>query len=181
MADDEGTPDPDDTADDDSGDGDQSEEQQAEYKPPSKEEWEKARNAAKKAREERDKARSELASSRREKQTEEETAAERAAEQQKWQRTAVTNAAVAELQGAGYTKAQARRLSKLIDLSNVDIDDEGDIDLEEEIEQLAKDFPPDKGVARGGGRVTTGRGREDSQPKDDVDARFAKRLLRQSG
>jgi hypothetical protein len=174
MADD--TTPPDDTPDPEPDDQ-PDDEPEVEYKPPSKEEWEKARGAAKKARDERDKIRAELAASRREKQTEEEKAADRAAEQEKWQRTAVTNAAVGELQAAGYTKAQARRLSKLIDLSNVDIDDDGEVDLEEEIEQLAKDFPPDKSVARGGSRVTTGRGREDSQPKDDVDTRFAKRLL----
>ena len=177
MADDDATDDAtDDTADE------QDEQQQEEFKPPTKEEWEKARNAAKKAREERDRARSELAASRREKQSDEEKAAERAAEQEKWQRTAVTNAAVAELQGAGYTKAQARRLAKLIDLSSVSIDDEGEIDLEEEIEQLAKDFPPDGTVRRGNNsaRVTTGRGRE-APPEADADAKFAARLLRQGG
>ena len=68
-------------------------------------------------------------------------------------------------------------MAKLIDLSNVDVDEDGDVDLDDEIEELTKDFPPDKNVAKGGQRVPTGRGRSDSQPKDDFDTRFAKRLL----
>lgn len=177
MAEPDETPDPDNEPDD-QPDDDKPDDQETEYKPPTKEEWEKARNTIKKAREERDRARSDLAASRREKQTDEEKAAEREAESGKWKSTAVMNAAVAELQSAGYTKAQARRLAKIVDLSKVEFDDEGEIDLDDEIEALAKDFPPDRSVAKGGRPgVTTGRGRSDSQPVEDVDTRFAKRLL----
>jgi hypothetical protein len=177
MADDEATDSNDDTTDDQPDDH-----QEEEFKPPSKEEWEKVRQRLKRANEEAAKNRTELAKQLRKEQSDEDAAKEREAAASKWQRTAVTNAAVAELQGAGYTKAQAKRLARVIDLSNVQIDDDGEIDLEDEIEQLAKDFPPDKGVARGAGaRVTTGRGRSDSEPADDVDSKFAKNLLRQGG
>lgn len=167
----------DDTDSDDQAEETSDDQAQEEYKPPSKEEWEKVRGAAKKAREERDRVRSELAASRRDKQSDEEKAAEREANEQKWKSKAVTNAAVSALQNAGYGKAQARELAKIVDLSQVELDDDGEIDLEDDIARLAKTFPPEK-LGRGPRTtVTTGRGREDSAPKDDVDARFAKKLL----
>ena len=62
----------------------------------------------------------------------------------KYKRSAVAAAARAELKDAGFTgtKEQAAKLSKLLDLDDLDVDEDGDIDgLEDAVADLKEQFP----------------------------------------
>jgi hypothetical protein len=51
------------------------------------------------------------------------------------------SAGVAALMGAGLSRDQAKRAVRLIDMRSVDLDDDGDVDIEDEIEDLREQFP----------------------------------------
>jgi hypothetical protein len=62
----------------------------------------------------------------------------------KYKRSAVAAAARAELKDAGFTgtKEQAAKLSKLLDLDDLDVSDDGEIDgLEDAVSDLKEQFP----------------------------------------
>jgi hypothetical protein len=149
------------------------------WEPPDKNAWAKQQALLKRLKAERDDSREKFAAYRREKDGEGEEAKQREEQAAKYVKIAKGNAAISALQALGYGKAQARTLAKTIDLSGMELDDDGDIDLGDLADDLTKAFPPER-VSRGSGaKVTTGRGRGDSVVGDDVDTRFAKRLLGQ--
>jgi hypothetical protein len=62
----------------------------------------------------------------------------------KYKRSAVAAAARAELKDAGFTgtKEQAAKLSKLLDLDDLDVDDDGEVEgLEDAVADLKEQFP----------------------------------------
>lgn len=95
------------------------------------------------------KANREAAKLRNEKKTaaEGKTGEEKPAEtkgEDKYKRSAVAAAARAELKDAGFTgsKEQAAKLSKLLDLDDLDVDDDGEVDgLEDAVADLKEQFP----------------------------------------
>jgi len=75
--------------------------------------------------------------------TGEEKQAEKPADD-RYKRSAVAAAARAELKDAGFsgTKEQAAKLSRLLDLDELDVDDDGEIDgLEDAVADLKEQFP----------------------------------------
>lgn len=156
-----------------------------EWKPPSKDEWEKLQRTARARKGEATKARAELAKARKAagegsingdaaKQAEERAAA---AEVRVVRSEALTAIVGSDFNGS---RDQAKAMLRLLDLDGVEADAFGDYDFEEKIDELKDLFPERFGKAKGpAGRASTGRGRADDTPTDDVDTRFAKRLLRQ--
>jgi hypothetical protein len=146
-----------------------------EWKPPTKEEWQKSERALKRAKDESAKRRIELAKLKKEAQSAAssgdmgEAAALREQISEVRQELA-DNKAIAAILKAGYNGDQPEKMIKLIDFDDI----EGSLDdLKDEFpEKFGRQKPP-------AGRASTGRGRADDAPTDDVDTRFAKRLLRQ--
>jgi hypothetical protein len=146
-----------------------------EWKPPSKEEWQKAERALKRAKDESAKRRIELSKLKREAQAASnsgdmgEAAALREQISEVRQELA-DNKAIAAILRAGYNGDQPEKMIKLIDFDDID----------GSLEDLKDEFPEKFGKTKSPtGRASTGRGRADDTPTDDVDTRFAKRLLRQ--
>jgi hypothetical protein len=159
--------------------------EQAEWTPPSEADYKKLQGIADKRRAERDRYRRDLAALRKAVKAtdgEESKGAADTAESDKWRGVAVKKAATAALKEAGFTgdvKA-AKRLIGTIDLSQVEPDDDGDIDIDEQIDDLKDAFPALFGVKqRPGGRgVSTGHGRDTDAPAKDVTAEHSLKLLK---
>jgi hypothetical protein len=89
------------------------------------------------------KANREAAKLRNEKKAEAEKPKEEA-QPDKYKRSAVSAAARAELKEAGFsgTREQAAKLSRLLDLEDLDVDDDGEVDgLEDAVADLKDQFP----------------------------------------
>lgn len=162
---------------------DEGAEEQGEWSPPGKDDWEKLTRAAKARRKERDDARRELAALKaKESESEQENA--KPDEAAKWRETAARASAATSLQAAGFsgTAKQARRLTRLLDLANIEPDDTGDFDFEDEIEDLRQEFPMlfqrDKPVTSSRKPTTADRGGSAGAPGRD---RTTERLLRAAG
>lgn len=121
---------------------DEGSEEQGEWSPPGKDDWEKLTRAAKARKKERDDARRELAALKN-KENEGEESKQEADEASKWRETAARASAATALQAAGFsgTAKQARKLTRLLDLSGAQPDDTGDFDFEDEIDDLKEEFP----------------------------------------
>lgn len=99
------------------------------------------------------------------------------------------NARVARLAGVtalvaeGLTKAQAKVAVRLLDLSEVEVDDDGDADFEDAIAELKEAFPgmfakqEQAGTRRAGGRVSTA----DKGGSKTKEPSTSDRLLRAAG
>ena len=161
----EGT-EPDETTDDSSTD---------DWKPPSKEEWEKTQKAMRRAKAESIRHRTELTKLKKDAKTAADSgdmgeAAALREQIKEVQQELADNKAVAAILRAGYNGDQPEKMIKLIDLD----------DIEGSLDDLKDEFPEKFGrQQKPAGRASTGRGRADDTPTDDVDTRFAKRLLRQ--
>jgi hypothetical protein len=173
------------TDEDDAPAGD---EDTSEWKPPTKGEWERAQRRLKKyaAASRRGKSPDEqLASQLRGKPETDDAAeddggrAELAAADQRTKRAA----GIAALMGAGLTKDQAKRAVGLIDLRNVELDDDGDADLEDEIDDLKEQFPDlFQTTVRYRKPPTPGRRTPDSRaPRESATQRADRKLLAQAG
>ena len=93
----------------------------------------------------------------------------------------VRQAALTELTGAGLTREQAKRAVNLLDLDGVSVDDDGDVDLDDQIEGLKEDFP-ELFTAKGRPPVVRRAG-QDGKARDgkSVDQRFADKLMKSAG
>lgn len=98
-------------------------------------ERDKLRGALKKIKDERTKLRADLAKARESKESEEDDAEARG--EMRVKRLAGITALTAE----GLSKAQAKVAVRLLDLSDVEVDDEGDADFEDAVEELKELFP----------------------------------------
>lgn len=95
----------------------------------------------------------------------------------------VRQAALTELTGAGLSREQAKKAVNLLDLSDVTVDEDGDVDLGDQIDGLKEDFPE---LFAGKGRSSTPPVRRAGQDgrRDNgknVDQKFADRLMRSAG
>jgi hypothetical protein len=159
---------------------------QAEWTPPSEADYKKLQGIADKRRAERDRYRRDLAALRKAvKATDGEEASGTGADtaqSDKWRGVAVKKAATAALKEAGFNgDAKAlKRLISTIDLSQVEPDDDGDIDIDEQIDDLKGELPALFGARQrpGAPRVSTGHGRDTDAPAKDVTAEHSLRLLR---
>jgi hypothetical protein len=171
---------------DEGTDQETTDEQAEEWKPPSKEDWEKIQAATAKARKDRDKYRTDLNSLRKAVKSADgeegtKTAAD-TAESDKWRGVAVKKAATVALKEAGFNgDAKAlKRLIATIDLSQVEPDSDGDIDIDEQIDDLKDELPALFGAKPrpGAPRVTTSHGRDTDQAERDVTKDHSARLLK---
>jgi hypothetical protein len=188
MAEPDDTPDDDvdpDIPDDAPPDDDDGDKPDDDWKPPSKEEWEKLQRTARARKGEATKARAELAKLRKG-AADGSLNGDAAKEAEERVKTAevrvVRSEALAAIVGSDFngSRDQAKAMLRLLDLDGVEADTFGDYDFEDKIEDLKELFPERFGKAKQpAGRASTGRGRADDTPTDDVDTRFAKRLLRQ--
>lgn len=137
-ADDEDDADDDSEDDEEGGDGKKDE---GEWKPPTKEEWERTQRALKRANGQARKHRQAR------KQEGGDDAAQKAVEaaEKKFKPVAVRSAAKASLLEAGLNDASDARISrllKMIDMDEVDVDEDGDVNgLDDQIDAIKDDFP----------------------------------------
>jgi len=114
-----------------------------EYKPPTRKEWEATQAALKKANTEAKRFRTQLKNARKstagESSEDQQAAEDRVAAQ--WKPRLVKSAARAALAEAGAKKHAIARLARSIDLDSVEVDDDGEVDLEDQIEELKEDLP----------------------------------------
>jgi hypothetical protein len=98
-------------------------------------------------------------------------------------------AGIAALTDAGLSRAQAKTAVRLLDLSGLEVDDDGEVDdddLEELVEDLREKFPAMFGAGASNGatkrtpRVRTAPTRAGA-PTDDPTARTSRALLRSAG
>jgi len=99
-------------------------------------------------------------------------------------------AGIAALTDAGLSRAQAKTAVKLLDLSGLDVDEDGEVDdddLEGLVDDLKEQFPamfggktPSNGTGRKVPRVRTAPARSGA-PTDDPTARTTRALLREAG
>jgi hypothetical protein len=146
-----------DMADDDSGDDD--------WEPPTKEEWERTRSSLSKANKQaknyrlklRDAQRTQSSAPSSDDSKDGKKDDSRAREQErerirldaetesetKWKSKVVQNAARAALKEAGLL-GDSKKLARLVDIDEVDVDEDGEVDedsLAEQIEQIKEDYP----------------------------------------
>lgn len=113
-----------------------------EYTAPEQAEWEKTTKALARVKTERTKARQELAQLREQLEKQNGGKDDKPAETKPDPELRVKTVAVTSaLVGAGLTRAQAKKVSRLVDLSEVEVDPDGDADLDEVIEDLKGEFP----------------------------------------
>jgi len=129
--------------DDDQEDDDQEEDDDG-YKAPTRQEWEEAQTALKRANATAAKFRTQLKNAKKatagDPDEDRERAEERVAAQ--WKPRLVKSAARAALAEAGAKKTAIARLSRSIDLDSVEVDDDGEIEgLDDQIEELKDDLP----------------------------------------
>ncbi|MEU9819200.1 phage scaffolding protein [Pseudonocardia alni] len=126
---------------DDDSDDDEDEDGEKEWTPPTKAEWEKVQRSLKRANESAKKRRVE------QKNTGSDDAVKKAEEaaEKRFKPVAVRSAAKAALLEAGLNDASDDRIKKLmrmIDMDDVEIDDDGDVEgLEDQIDSIKEDFP----------------------------------------
>jgi len=173
---------PDETTDDTTEEVDETESEGAtdegetsdDWRPPTKEEWLKAERALKRAKDESAKRRIELTKLKKdaEKAGSSGDMGEAAALQEQIKevrRELSENKAIAAILKAGYNGETPEKMIKLIDFDDVD----GSID------DLKEEFPEKFGrQKKPSGRANSGYGRGDDTPTEDVDTRFARKLLR---
>lgn len=191
--------DPDDDGDDDGEGGDDN----GAWTPPTREAWDKAQriNAARK--EERNAARARVRELEAQLRGKGEGDGEGGGKQQddaaaeeRWRMSAARNSAASQLTAAGFsgTAKQAKRLTRLLDLSNAEPDADGDFDFEDEIDDLRTEYPAlfgggdddggGGGARRPGARRPTTADRGRKTPRDageDPTSRTSDRLLRSAG
>lgn len=173
--------------DDDPEDDDDEGEEDGGYTPPSKEEWAKTQRALRKANAEAKKARlrargksSGAASSGDDSDDSGDATRDKATEREK--RTAGLLALTSE----GVSRDQAKRLVRLLDLDDQELDEFGELDLEDQIADLKDEFPAlfakedDRGRRSPRPRTSGGRGR-DSGEATAPDEKHTQRLLRSAG
>ncbi|MCX4504572.1 phage scaffolding protein [Streptomyces anulatus] len=151
------------------------------WEAPSKERWEKLENAARARKEEVRALRKqvgELKAQSKEEEPEE-------SGESKWRAAAARNSAATALSAAGFpgSRKQAARLTRLLDLSDVEPDDNGDFDFDDEIETLKEEFPalfaePGEQRRRAPRVTTSDRGRTAGGTSKD---RTTERLMKQAG
>jgi len=83
----------------------------------------------------------------------------------------------------GLSKDQAKVALRLMDLSSVDVDDDGDADFDDEIEALKDTFPAlfDREARRTVTRVKTSGGRSDGGSAMTPDEKASLKMLRAAG
>lgn len=115
---------------------------EAEWTPPSKEDFEKVRKTAEARKGDVAKLRKELGElkSKLGDKAGDEEKAKQSAEVEREMKTKRI-AGVAALAGEGLTKDQAKRIVRLLDLSDVELDEDGDGDFSDAIEDLKATFP----------------------------------------
>lgn len=156
-----------------------------EYTAPEKEEWERTTASLAKIKAERTKLRKELAEARAGKPKPDEKPDEKDEPKEdpelRVKKVAVTSALV----GIGLTKTQARRAARLVDMSDVEVDEDGDAELDDVIADLKSEFPglfPEGGRAGSGPRPRTSGGRSrDAGEKKSADERTSEAMLKGAG
>ena len=178
--DDENPPEDDETGDNDPPEDDDDADQQTEAE-------KRLATALKKARQERNEARRKLAEARKtaDKGSEGDKDDQRAADEavSKLTGTLVRQAAITELIAAGLDRDAAKKAVRLLDLADITVDENGDVDLGDQIDDLKEDFPDLFGTRRAGSAPPVRRTSQDGARKTGktVDERFADRLLKSAG
>lgn len=118
--------------------------EEAEYKPPTKEEWSKIQKTLAARKADAAKYRKEAGDWKAKAGKGEQTEAEKAEAEKAAKTQALTTkrvAGVAALVGEGLTKEQAKKFVRLMNLEDVDLDEDGDGDFDDAIAELKADFP----------------------------------------
>jgi glutaredoxin len=157
----------------------------APYTPPAEEEWTQVTSTLAKRKTELKTLRQELAALRAKNEPPKEgepapAGPPKADPELKVKRLAV----VAALAGEGMTKDQAKVAARLVDLAEVDVDDDGDADLDDVISELKRTFPAMFVAESAGGprpRPRTSGGRERNDPVQSSDDKHTASLLRSAG
>jgi hypothetical protein len=170
----------------DQNDDGQDDEGSGEYKAPDEAEWKKVtgtiakqKETAKSLRRQLAELKEQIAKDKDGKDDEGEKDRPKADPDARVKRLAVT----AALAGEGLTKAQAKRAAGMVDLSEIEVDEDGDADLEDVIDELKETFPAlfgakeTTGTTRrprtSGGRSNDGGGRTPDQKNSDALLRAA--------
>lgn len=189
---------------DDDADGGQ-DDGEDEYKPPTRDEWAKVQRSLARAKAERTKARAERDAARAQAAERDKPKTDQAAggdlaakdkddapqEDPRWQKV-LRSTAAAQIRAAGFTGTadQAKRLTRLLDLAEVEPDADGDLDIEEQIDELKDEYPqlfraqqeeepPPRRVQR---PTTADRGRQtDKDATTDPSKRTSAALRRMAG
>jgi hypothetical protein len=106
------------------------------------------------------------------------------AEADRWKGIAIQNAASAQIAAAGFsgTAAQAVKLARLLDMSEIEPNRDGAFDLEDEVQKLVEEYP--QLFAKPQGRRSPAVRRSDSDqtaPKKSPTDRTSEALMRQAG
>jgi hypothetical protein len=144
-----------------------------EYKPPTQAEFERMQRRLKKFAAERKSKATETAR----KPAEDDAPAEPADDTR-----LVRAAGIAALVGAGLTKDQAKSAVRLMDLRGITVDEDGDADLEDEVDELKERFPGlfERTVAYRRPPAAR-RTPEKRTPEEDATKRTDKKILRAAG
>ena len=153
------------------------------WQPPTQEEWQKTQRALKRANTQAAKLRAEKKGPATSGSTEsgEEGTPPAADPDARVKRLA----GIAALTAEGLTREQARSAVRFLDLSSVEVDEEGDADLEDAIGELKDLFPqmfaPSEPERRPSPRPRTAGGRAPAAPGKTADRSASDALLRQAG
>lgn len=158
-------------------------EEEQDWTPPARADWEKLNNTARARKEDIAKLRKELGELKAKTsdgKPDEETQRQR--DEQTRELRIKRVAGMAALAGEGLTRAQAKAAVKLLNLDDVELDDDGDGDFDDAIAELKEIFPQlfakEEAPARRVPKVTTGdRGSASGPARDRTD----EKLLRQAG
>lgn len=118
--------------------------EETEYTPPSKEEWAKIQKTLAARKADVAKYRKELGEAKAKAGKVEQTDAEKAEVEQRAAATELKTkriAGVAALVSEGLSREQAKKFVRLLNLDEVELDDDGDGDFEDAIDELKRDFP----------------------------------------
>lgn len=156
-----------------------------EWTPPTKEEWEKVTGTLAKRKEEAAAARREAAAAKEAAKSQDasEAAKQVAAAQEASDNRARRSAGITALVEAGMSRAQAKDALGLLKLTDLEVDEDGDVDgVDDAVEELKKKFPgmfPDSKAKPPRQRTADGGGR-DGGTKTPTE-RTNERLLRSAG
>lgn len=173
------------TGDEDAATDDLAEGDDNEYTPPTRDEWVSTQDALKRANGEAKKWRlkaRDLEKGKTQDQDGDADAKAREAAEARYKPVVVKSAARAALVEAGVAADRVGKLMRLIDMSEVDVDDEGEVlGLDDQIESIKTDYPElfSAGEARQSRRIprVTGADRQSPPVKKSVDELLAERLL----
>jgi len=187
---DQGKDDDDQDADDDDQGDDEGKDGGDDFKPPTKDEWAKVQRALRKANREAANLRKKSSpggSGGDDSGKDADATRAAKAEAEKTEMRTKRTAGMLALTSEGLNRDQAKRLVGLLNLDDVEVDEFGDADLEDQIEDLKEEFPAlfAKDEDRRGGarrpRTSGGRSSSDGGGTKTPDQTHSERMLRAAG